>query len=244
MTEIIGRHPVLTALKEGQTLETVFIQDSVSGAFEKQVRSLCKSLNIPLKRVPKVKLDRRFRGNHQGIYAVATEMKYYALDALLESLKDKSTPILLLLDGVQDVRNLGAIARSAEVFGIDGMILPTKQSAHINDVAIKTSAGALLQIPVCRVRSLQHALDRLGEDGYLALAAEVDAPSTLEEIDLDQPLALIMGAEGRGVDRHLKVYCDHIFRIPQFGKVASLNVSVATGIILYEITKLRKQSLQ
>jgi len=243
MDRIIGRHPVVDALKQDKNLERVYIQDSISGEFEKEVRALCKQRNIPLNRIPKAKLDREVKGNHQGIYALATQINYLVLPQLIDNLKaGGKNPVILLLDGVQDVRNLGAIARSAEVFGVNALVIPSKKMAALNEVAIKTSAGALLHLPTSRVKNLQLALDYLGANGFIALGAEAEGGDVLADIDLNQPLALIIGAEGKGIDRHLKIYCDHLFSIPQVGKIQSLNVSVAAGIILYEIFKLRKQS--
>ncbi len=241
MDRIIGRQPVISALQSGTDLERVYIMDSISGVFEKQVRALCKTRNIPLNRIPKVKFDRGVRGNHQGIYALVSEMKYWELTEMIRTLQSEhANPVILMLDGVQDVRNLGAIARSAEVFGAHGIILPSKRSAPINEVAIKTSAGALLHLKIARVKNLQDALGTIGAEGIAVIGADAQADHGLDDINLHQPLVILLGAEGRGIDRHLKIYCDHTFAIPQVGKVASLNVSVANGIILYEIFKQRK----
>ena len=243
MERIIGRQPVITAIQSETQLERVYIQDSLTGDFEKQVRALCKEKKIPLNRIPKIKLDREVKGNHQGIYALMSQVKYVEFEELLAHLLvEKPNPVLILLDGVQDVRNIGAIARSAEVFGAHALVLPTKKTAAINEVAVKTSAGALLHLPVSRVKNLQVALDVLGAKGFVVLGADAQATETLDNLTLDEPLAIILGAEGKGIDRHLKIYCDHLFAISQVGKIDSLNVSVASGIILYEIFKQRKKS--
>ena len=244
MQKIIGRQPVITAIQSGTQLDRVYIQDSLTGDFEKQVRALCKEKKIPLNRIPRVKLDRAVKGNHQGIYALMSEVRYVDFESLVDQLLAENThPVLVLLDGIQDVRNIGAIARSAEVFGANGLVFPTKKTAAINEIAIKTSAGALLHLPLSRVKNLQIALDLLGAKGFIVLGADAKASNTLESLSLDQPLAIIMGTEGKGIDRHLKIYCDHLFAISQVGKIDSLNVSVASGIILYEIFKQRKKSL-
>ncbi len=240
MERIYGRRPVIDALQSNQSLERVYIQDSISGDFEKQVRALCMKNGVPLNRIPKIKLDRDIKGNHQGIYAVASLITYVEIGDLIADLrKEEKKPVLLLLDGVMDVRNLGAIARSAEVFGADALILPNKKMAPVNDVAIKTSAGALMHLPICRVKNLHSALDHLCAQGFEVLGAEANGNKLLDSIDLNVPLAIVLGGEGRGIDRNLGIYFDHHVRIPQSGKTQSLNVSVAGGIMLYEVFKQR-----
>lgn len=232
--------PVIEALKKGNALERVYIQDSISGAFEIEVRQLCQQQDVPLSRVPKAKLDRDISGNHQGIYAIGAMVSYRDLETLVKVTFAKGEiPLLLLLDGIKDVRNIGAIARSAEVFGAHGMVIPSKGSAPINDVAIKTSAGALLHLPVCRVKNMQSALDILCENGIELCGADQGGEKDLATIDFKVPTAIVFGEEGKGIHDILKVYFDHHFFIPQLGKTESLNVSVAAGIVLYEIYKQR-----
>ncbi|MCL4112996.1 UNVERIFIED_CONTAM: hypothetical protein GTU68_043918 [Idotea baltica] len=240
MDKIYGRNPVIEALQSERPVERVYILDSISGEFEKQVRQLCKDRDIPLNRVPREKLDAEVPGNHQGIYALSSVISYVDLEELLSSMKkEKRNPILLLLDGVQDVRNIGAIARSAEIFGVDALVLPSKKTAPLNDVAIKASAGALTHIPVCRVRNLGAAIDLLCKNEIQIIGADLEGSESLEKMDFSGPLALVLGAEGKGIDRNLKIYFDQRFYIGQVGKTESLNVSVAAGIILYEIHKQR-----
>ena len=244
MERIIGRNPVLAALKSDHELESVYIQNTISGEFEKTIRALCQAQNVPLKRVPKAKLDRDIKTNHQGIYAILSRVRYWDLPSFLNHLFDlDDNPLILILDGVQDVRNLGALVRSAEVFGAHGIIIPQKNTAHISEVAIKASAGALLHLPICRVTKLQETLSLLSAREIILLGADSSAKKSLNEINLQAPLAIIMGAEGTGIDRHLKVYCDHLFAIRQAGKISSLNVSVAGGIILYEIFNQRLKNM-
>ena len=242
MERIIGRNSVLGALRGGANIDRVYIQDSISGQFEKEIRALCQQHNIPLNRIPKPKLDRLIRGKHQGIYALLSEIKYWSLDSIIsELLSQTKNPVLLMLDKVQDVRNLGAIARSAEIFGAHGLIIPSKGGAPINEVAIQSSAGALLHLKVCREKNLQKALGTLAAQGFVVIGADANANTRITDIDFEQPLVLLLGSEGKGIDRHLKIYCDHLFAIEQAGRLDSLNVSVANGIILYEISKQRKQ---
>lgn len=240
MEKIYGRNPVIEALKSGQEIDRVYIQDSISGEFEKEIRNLCKIAAIPLLRIPKSKLDFEIKENHQGIYAVTAALEYADLEKLVHRLLKKvANPVFILLDGVQDVRNIGAIARSAEVFGAHALILPSKKSAPVNEVAIKASAGALMHLPVCRVKTLASAIEFLGKSGVEVIGADVDGDVSLRELNLKGPLGVVLGAEGKGIDRNLKIYFDHLFFIPQVGKTQSLNVSVASGIILYEIYKSR-----
>ena len=240
MDRIYGRQPVLEALKGGKDIDRVYILDSLSGSFEIEIRRLCRDAGIPLNRIPKTKLDYEVKGNHQGIYAITSALAYRDLEALVRVafMKDH-VPVLILLDGIKDVRNIGAIARSAEVLGADGIIIPAKGSAPINEDAIKTSAGALLHIPVVREKNLQVALDYLCSQGFRIIGADKRDGKPLSDVNLSGPLAIVMGSEDRGINRHLEIYFDEKCFIPQVGKTDSLNVSVATGIILYEIAKQR-----
>ncbi|MCB0669543.1 MAG: 23S rRNA (guanosine(2251)-2'-O)-methyltransferase RlmB [Saprospiraceae bacterium] len=240
MERIYGRNPVMEALRSGQDIDRIYILDSVRGEFEKEIRRLCKDAAIPLHRVPKSKLDLEIPGNHQGIYAVISTLEYVDLEVLLPQLfKQKKNPVLLLLDGIQDIRNVGAIARSAEVFGADAIVIPAKKSAPVNEIAIKASAGALLHLPVSRVKSLATAIEFLGKNGVEVIGADVEGDTNISDLNLMGPLGVVLGAEGKGIDRNLKIYFDHLFFIPQAGEIQSLNVSVAAGIILYEIHKSR-----
>lgn len=240
MEKIYGRNPVLEALRSGREVDRVYILDSIHGEFEKEIRSLCNQAGVPLHRIPKSKLDQEINGNHQGIYATTPAIEYADFEKLVPALlAGKTDPVFMLLDGIQDVRNIGAIARSAEVFGADAIVLPLKKSAPINEVAIKASAGALLHLPVCRVRSLAQAIELLARQGVEVIGADVDGSIRISDLNLNGPLAVVLGAEGRGIERNLKVYFDHLFFIPQAGEIQSLNVSVAAGIILYEIHKSR-----
>ncbi len=243
MQKIYGRRPVVEALESDQSLDRVYIQDSISGEFEKLVRKLCKAGNVPLKRIPKVKLDREVQGNHQGIFAVTAAVDYVTVEDLLDQLdQSASVPVVVMLDGVMDVRNVGAIARSAEVFGAQGLIVPSRQAAPISEAAIRASSGALLHLPICRTKNLHAALDVFCARDYRVLGADSKAEEPLDQVDLTGPIVLVMGSEGKGIDPNLRIYFDAACRIPQAGQTQSLNVSVAAGIILYEVFKQRNQS--
>lgn len=231
---------MLDALNAGQEIDRVILQQGTRGEFEKEIRHACRRLDVLLQVAPKERLDRLVRGNHQGVVAYAALIQYQPLDDVLASVFERGeTPLLLMLDGITDVRNLGAIARSAECSGVHALILPAKGSAQINAEAIKTSAGALHNLPVCRVNSLVSTMQRLQDSGVKALAGDLQADHPIFDTDLTGPLLLIAGSEGEGVNRALLQRVNERFIIPQAGTTNSFNVSVATGIMLYEVMRQR-----
>lgn len=238
---IYGRHPVLDAIRSGQAIEKLMLQQGTRGDFEKELRQLSRAHRIPVQVVPKERLNRLVRGNHQGIVGLLAPIRYYRLEDLLPVIYERSQiPLLVLLDGITDVRNLGAIARSAELCGAQALVVPRKNSAQVNAEAIKTSAGALTKLPVCRESSLLAAAETLRLSGIRLLVSDLQATRPLYELDLTEPLALVVGAEGRGVSSALRRVADVTFRIPQRGTTDSFNVSVATGIMLYEVMRQRE----
>ncbi len=239
---IFGRNPVLEAIKAGKKVDKVLILKTIRGPFEKEVRSSCKEYDVPLQYVPGHKLDKLTRKNHQGIIAFASLITYQKIENVLPHIYEKAkTPLLLILDGVTDVRNLGAIARSAEVLGADAIIVGEKRSARINADAVKSSAGAILKIPICREKNLNSIIDFLSQSGLSIYATDLNTDYYISDIDFSQPCAVIMGSEGEGVSASLLKRCKKKFKIPQLGKTDSLNVSVASGVILYEILKQRSR---
>jgi 23S rRNA (guanosine2251-2'-O)-methyltransferase len=239
---IFGRHPVSDALSSGQDIDRVMIQQGTRGEFEKEIRHACKELDIPLHVSPKERLDRIVRGNHQGIIAFGALIRYQELDNVLAHVfENGETPIIVMLDGITDVRNLGAIARSAVCCGAHALILPAKGNAQINPEAIKTSAGALNSIPVCRVNSLVNTLEQLKNSGLAAYAGDLQSAKPIYQLDLTGPLVIIAGAEGEGVSKAILNRVDQRFIIPQAATTNSFNVSVATGIALYEVMRQRLQ---
>lgn len=239
--QVFGRHPVIEAINSGKTIDKVLLQQDAAGEMAREIRKLCKEKFIPLQMVPKERLNRFVRGNHQGVMCWLSLIEYQSLEDLLPSIYEKSeVPLLLLLDGVTDVRNFGAIARSAEVFGAHAIVIPRKKSAQITPDAIKTSAGALLEIPVCRESSIIAAIEFLQQSGVQVYASDLKSRREMKELDLTVPCAMIIGAEDRGVSRSLLQVVDKTFLIPQAGKTDSLNVSVATGIMMYEAMSQRK----
>lgn len=237
---IYGRHPVLEALQTAAPVEKVVLQQGTRGAFERELRHLCRDRGVPMQVAPRERLDRMVRGNHQGVIAYLAAVAYQRVADVLPMIYEKGElPLLLLLDGVTDVRNLGAIARSAEVTGAQALVVPRSGSASLNADAVKSSAGALLRLPVCREQSLVSTVDFLRESGLRVYASDLSGQQELHQLDLREPTALILGSEGKGIQPALARTADERFRIPQRGHLNSFNVSVAAGIMLYEAMRQR-----
>lgn len=237
---ICGRNPVLEALRDNKEVSKIWLQQGTRGELEKEVRRLSKERKIPISYVPKIKLDKMVKGNHQGIAALLSPMSFVDLEDLIPHVFEKGNPpLFVVLDGITDVRNLGAIARSAEVLGADGIIFSSENSGQINEEAVKSSAGALMRIPVCRVKSLVKALEYLSSSGVFLLAADLNGKKPVYSLDLTEPIAILLGSEGAGLSVSSLERADEKFIIPQFGETDSLNVSVSCGIILYEVTRQR-----
>ncbi|WP_235297707.1 23S rRNA (guanosine(2251)-2'-O)-methyltransferase RlmB [Portibacter marinus] len=237
---IFGRNPVMDAVRNGKAIDKILLLKTIRGPFEKEVRHLCKDFDIPLQYVPGHKLDKITRKNHQGIIAFSSLVEYQSIENLVPLLYERGViPLLIILDGVSDVRNFGAIVRSAEVLGAQGIIIGEKNSARINADAMKTSAGALLNLPICREKSLTNAVEYLIASGFKIFATDLNTELYISDIDFNQPCAVILGAEGEGVSQNLLNHSHQCFKIPQVGQTDSLNVSVASGVILYEILKQR-----
>ncbi len=240
---VFGRHPVVEVIRSGRSIDQLWLQRGTTGPFEKEIRSLCREYNIPLKMVPKERLAKLTRSNHQGVVALLAPIPYYRLSDVLPMIYEQSqVPLLLMLDGVTDVRNFGSIARSAVCGGVDAIIIPEKGTARINADALKTSAGALTKISVCREGSLVNALDYLQQSGVQVFASSLDTARRqmkLQNLDLTQPTAFVIGAEDSGVSPHLLRKADQRFLIPQTDAADSYNVAVAAGIMVYEAMRQR-----
>ena len=238
---IFGRHPVLDAIQAGKKFDKIILQRGTTGDLEMELRRLCKEHDIPLQYVPKERLNRTIRGNHQGVIGYLALLDYYRLDDVVPHIWERGeTPLILLLDGVTDVRNFGAIARSAEVCGVHALVVPKTGSALISADAIKTSAGALTRLTVCRENSLVTAVEYLQTAGIQVFASDLKAEKHIFEIDLTGPAALVIGSEDEGISQGLLDRVDAGFRIPQQGETDSFNVSVAAGIMLYETLRQRR----
>ena len=239
---IYGRHPVVDAIKAGKLFEKVMLLQGTTGETEIELRKITREHNIPLSMVPKEKLHKMAAkgANHQGVIGFLSMIEYQSLENILPHIFEKGeTPLLLLLDNITDVRNFGAIARSAEVMGVHAIVVPQKGGALINADAMKASAGALSKIPVCREKTMSGVLDYLGSSGVRVVSSDLKGEKQLFEIDFTGPTAILIGSEGEGVNANFIRRSDETFKIPQIGTTDSLNVSVATGIILYEVVKQR-----
>ncbi len=238
---IYGRHPVVEALENGVPIEKVMLQKGIRGEMEKELRHLCKSADVPMLVIPKERLKRYTNGNHQGVVALQALIRYQKMEDILPMVFERSqTPLFVLLDGVTDVRNFGAIARTAEVCGAHALVITQKNSAQINPEAMKTSAGALNTIPVCREKSLITVIEYLQQSGIQVLASDLQADKAIYDLDLTAPVAFVLGAEGEGISPAVARKADQTFIIPQKGQTDSLNVSVAGGMMLYEAMRQRK----
>lgn len=237
---IIGRKPVVEALQTGQAVEKIFLLRTAHGEEVQEIRQLAHASNIPLSLVPEEKLNQLTKAQHQGVVAFGGLLSYTDLQAAIDFVVDKGeTPLFLLLDGVTDVRNAGAIARTALCCGAQGIILPTSSSATLNEDAIKTSAGALTQLLLCRVPSTQQAMDVLQLNGIRILGTQMKSNTAVYEEDFTAPVCIVMGGEERGISKEVVKRADALIHIPMAGSFDSLNVSVAAGMVLYEAVKQR-----
>ncbi len=237
---LIGRKPVLEALQQGATIEKLFLLRTASGPEINSIKQLARERNIPISQVPVEKLQGMTRAEHQGIIAWTSLLQYIDLqDAISHVVEKGEVPLFVLLDGVTDVRNVGAIARSALCCGAQGIILPTSHAASLTEEAIKTSAGALRKILLCRIPSVQQAMDVLKLNGLQVLGTQMKGSVPVYEVDLSIPSAIVMGAEDTGISRDVLKRADYLIKIPMVNEFDSLNVSVATGMILYEALRQR-----
>lgn len=239
---IFGLHPVIEAIENGKELEKVLVQNNLQGPLSKQLQFLLRDRDIPCQYVPLEKLNRVTRKNHQGVVAFASEITYHKVDNLLPGIFEQGkTPLLVLLDQVSDVRNLGAVVRTAECAGADAVIVPQKGSAQINEETMKASAGALNILPVCRESSMAGTIKFLKDAGLQAIACteKTDTPYTTTDFTL--PTVLVLGSEGSGISSEVLKLCDKQVRIPLLGKIESLNVSVSAAVVLYEAVRQRME---
>ena len=237
---IYGLHPVTEAIKSGKEIDRIFFKKGLQGAFSAELLQLARSYDIPFQFVPPEKLDRITRKNHQGVIALISQISYQTLENLVQMVfEEGKNPLFLILDGITDVRNFGAIGRTAECAGVHAIIIPMQGSAQINEEAVRTSAGALLRIPVCREKSLKAAAKFLKESGIMLIAASEQSQTTCFNEDYLKPLAIIMGSEETGISPELLRSCDQIVKIPMQGEISSLNVSVAAGVLLFEVVRQR-----
>ncbi len=238
---LYGRKPILEALEAGKEIDRILMFHSISGEVIGDILVLAKQKNIPIVRVPNEKLDVvTKRANHQGIVAYGAVVSYISLqDIISHSFEQGKTPLLLLLDGITDVRNAGAIIRSAVCCGVEAIIFTEKNCAPIHEDMIKTSAGAMMNIDFCREKSLQVVVDILINNGIQIVSSDLKATKKVMDIDFKTPTCIVMGSEDKGISSTIRTHCNDTFIIPMKGNFDSHNVSVATGIICFEALKQR-----
>lgn len=238
---IYGTRAIIEAIKAGKEIDKVLIRKGIRNAIFNELDELLRAYNIPVQYVPNEKLNRVTSKNHQGSIAFVSVVTYQDVEQIIPMVyEDGKTPLIIVLDSVTDVRNLGAIARTAECTGAHAIVIPDRGSAQINADAIKTSAGALNIIPVCRSSNLKDTLDFLKASGLKIIAATEKATDNYTDIDCSGPVAIVMGSEERGVSNEYLKRADNQVQIPILGEIESLNVSVATAILLYEVIRQRK----
>ncbi|MAJ05594.1 MAG: 23S rRNA (guanosine(2251)-2'-O)-methyltransferase RlmB [Crocinitomicaceae bacterium] len=235
-----GIRSVIEAIKQGKTINKILLQKGLTGELIKELLILVNKEKIIVQKVPIQKLNRMVKKNHQGVIAMISPVAYHQIDWLVQEVYEKGEdPFILILDRVKDVRNFGAIARTAECFGVHAIVIPSKDSALITNDAVKTSAGALFKIPVCKVSSLNTAVDFLKGSGLKVFACTEKSETLINKVLINGPKALIMGSEEDGVDYKLLKMTDGNFKIPMSGSIASLNVSVACGIAIHHLANLK-----
>lgn len=236
---VFGIRPIVEAIGAGRQIEKLYIRKGADGQLMNDLRDLCIRHRIRMQEVPVEKLNRLVRGNHQGAVAQIAAIEYVQLEDILERVPEDETPLVVVFDGVTDVRNFGAIARSAECAGAHGLIAPLKNSAPVNTEAIRASAGALTTIPVCRVGSIRNTIKTLQAEGFQVVAATEKSRKLLYDADLRRPTAIVMGAEENGISKEVLKLCDEQLAIPLIGHIESLNVSAAAAVMLFEVVRQR-----
>lgn len=237
---IFGIHPIIEAIESGRTIDKLFIQKGLHNELFSKLWKLVRLKRINYKHVPLEKINRLTKKNHQGVFAFISPIDFHNIEDMIPNLYEASrNPLILVLDRITDIRNFGAIARTAECADIDAILIPEKNAAAINADAIKTSSGALHKIKVCRTWNLKIALQFMKDSGIQIIACTEKTQSSIYELDYTIPTAIIIGSEENGISTDLLEISDSKAKIPLNGKISSLNVSVASGIILYEVLRQR-----
>lgn len=238
---IAGRNPVREALRAGRPINKIMIAGESSMHSLGEIFNLAREHGIPVRKVGRSCLDKFSPGIvHQGIVALAAARNYVEVDDLLAGIKQEVEPFLILLDGILDPQNLGAILRVADAAGVHGLIIPRRRAVQLTPAVARASAGAVEHVPVSRVKNLAQAIDKLKEKGLWIVGADPDAPQLFWDVSLNGPLGLVIGGEGKGLGRLIREYCDLLVRLPMAGKVKSLNASVATALLTYEVMRQRR----
>jgi 23S rRNA (guanosine2251-2'-O)-methyltransferase len=243
--QIYGTRAVMEAIHAGREIERIFIQKGLSNDLTRELLHLARERHLPYTYVPVEKLNRLSTKNHQGVICLLAAVKFAALDDLIHFAYNQGRePFFVLLDRITDVRNFGAIARTAECAGADGLVIGERGSAPVSGDAMKTSAGALNHLPVCREKDLKHTVKFLRDNGIMVVACTEKATKSIHEIEFNRPVALVMGSEEDGISDELIRSADELAKIPMKGNIGSLNVSVAAGIAMYEVMRQKSQAQQ
>lgn len=240
---IFGVRAVIEAIQAGKEIDRLYIKRDLQSELSRELLAVLKEYGIIAQRVPVERLDRITRKNHQGVIAFISAITYQRLEDIIPFLYEQGKePFIVLLDGITDVRNFGAIARTCECAGVDAIVIPAKGSVTVNADAIKTSAGALHVLPVCKEKNINQAIRFLKDSGVTVIAATEKAADVYMDVPMEGPIALVMGAEDTGVSNDNLRISDRIVKIPQFGTIGSLNVSVASSILTYEVVRQRMKN--
>jgi 23S rRNA (guanosine2251-2'-O)-methyltransferase len=240
MKRIYGRKPVLEAIISGKNIDRIVLSFGQKGDAIEKILSACKKHKIKLSQVSPKKFHEYEKGsNTQGVIAYLNDQNYFSLEKIISLSSEKKLPLLLILDSIQDPQNLGAILRTAESAGVDGVLITERNSASINETVEKTSAGAVSHLKICKVNNLKNDLVKLKEAGYWIVGSSLKSDKDYSEVDYKMPVAVIVGNEEKGMRRLTEEYCDFLVKIPMRGKIQSLNVSVSAGILMYEILRQR-----
>lgn len=237
---IYGIHAVLEAIDAGKDIDKIFLSKTLNNETAQEIIDRARQLRVPVQRVPVQKIDRVTRRNHQGVLAMLAAVTYYQLEDVIPQLFDNGeNPFVVVLDGVTDVRNFGAVARTCECAGVSTIVIPDRESVSVNADAVKTSAGALNYLPVCRERNLVNAVKLLRDSGFRIVGTSDKSTTPYTAADYTGPVAIVLGAEDKGISPEIMKLCDTRVLIPEFGHINSLNVSVAGGIMIYEVVRQR-----
>ena len=239
-TLLFGIYPVIEALKAKQTIDKAYVQKGLQSPKIDAIVADLEALNTTISYVPLEKMEKLCRSNHQGIILISSPIEFVALETMVEAvLESKKTPLFLILDQISDVRNFGAILRTAECTGVDGVIIQKKGGAPVSGDTVKTSAGAIFNIPICKVDHIKDAIYYLQGSGITTIAATEKTQDTIYNLELNEPMAIVMGSEGLGVSKSVLSIVDKKASLPLLGVINSLNVSVACGALLYEVVRQR-----
>jgi 23S rRNA (guanosine2251-2'-O)-methyltransferase len=240
-TQIFGLRAVIEAINAKETIDKVFLQKGLKGELFNELEALLRQKGINSSYVPIEKLNRLTKNNHQGVVAQISPISFYDLDELVtKTIESGATPLFLLLDQLSDVRNFGAIIRTAECTGVHGIIVQKKGGAPVNGDTIKTSAGAVFKVPICKVDHIKDAMFHMQASGIKVIAATEKTDDTIYDVSFKEPCAIIMGSEGRGINPSVLKLVDAKAKLPLLGEIESLNVSVACGAFLYEAVRQRR----